>query len=307
MPGSTITHFTSSHNMEHVTNDIELLPTNAPMVDLTNLHEKKESTSTDGNKNENEKKPNVVRRIIRRRRRQKKDGEKTMFEMFGSSAHLQRMDVDIQHLSLSIAGNIENQEQWKEFFDNSQGQALSSILQCVRDVANEIRMGADVYDNMDNASMLDRATRRENAFVAACSAVKVLRDLCSIDQNWASFITHEILSSDGDDGKERKENTESISFLDDLTIMLKYANEADIFDSKKIFRLRRELRARGIKRFGTRRQRRRKFVYCVFLLRFASLFTQKNNSKHIYIIFRCKEEMYSIHQSIAPWNGVGKR
>ena len=186
--------------------------------------------------------------------------------MLSSSQHTERMDVDIRHLSLAIAGNIDNQEQWKEFFEDSQGEGLLSILQCIRDVANEIKQGyaADLFDqNHDNGSVLDRATRRENAFVAACSAVRVLRDLCSIDQNWSSIITDEILTAERNCRKEGKQESgggaECDSFLQDLAILTKYADEAEYFYNRKIFRKRRELRAHGItiKRFGTRMQRRR--------------------------------------------------
>ena len=257
MPGSTIIHF---QNQEDLTSDIEILPSNAAMVDLTKLG-KIESSSSDQESTPNKK--SVVRRIIRRRRRKKNLKEKSVFEIFGSDEHLERMDVDIRHLCLSVAGNIDNQEQWKEFFDNSQGQGLKSILQCVKNVANEIRMGIDVYDDIDNANMLDRETRRENAFVAACSAVKVLRDLCSIDQNWAAFITDEILVLESKIANNESKVAGSSSFLEDISIMLQYANEADMVYSKNLFRFRRELKARGITRFGSRRQRRREFKECL--------------------------------------------
>ena len=114
--------------------------------------------------------------------------------------------------------------------------------------------------------MLDRETRRENAFVAACSAVKVLRDLCSIDHNWAAFITDEILASESKTDDNESKATGSSSFLEDISIMLKYANEADMFYTKNLFRFRRELKARGITRFGSRRQRRREFnIFLIYV------------------------------------------
>ncbi len=246
MSGSTITHFELTNDVE---NDIEILPVNDQMLDIFKIKDHQEDTYD---------KPSVVKRISRRmRRRQKSKKKESIFSILSSSKHTERVSLDIRHLSLAIAGNIDNEEQWKEFFEDSRGEGLLSILQCVRDVANEIKQGyaADLFDqNDDNDSMLDTATRRENAFVAACSAVRVLRDLCSIDQNWSSMITDEILIADRNCRKEGED-----SFMQDLATVLKYANEAEFFYNRKVSRKRRELRAHGItiKKFGTRRQRRR--------------------------------------------------
>ncbi len=267
MHGSTIIHY---FEQDKALDDIELLPFQDSMIDLIALNQKRtlQEENNNINNNQGEKnghgtfKPMSFVKRIRRRRQIAKDTKNTLFPFYGSTQHIERMNLDIRHLSLSIAGNIDNQEQWKEFFEDTQGEGLYSISQCVRDCADEINLGyaADIFDDNNDVSMLDREKRRENAFVAACSAIKVLRDLCSIDQNWASVMTDEILAIDQ---KWRNENggVDGGGFLQDLAIVLKYTNEEVLFYSRKIGRKRRELRAHGItiKRFGTRKQRRSKF------------------------------------------------
>lgn len=253
MDGSTITHFFDS---DDCTNDIEMLPSPDSMVDVMAM---------------NQQKPKVPKSVIKHiRKRSKKKMNGGTVPVFGRSDHLERANVDIRNLSLSIAGNIDTQEQWKEFFDDSQGEGLVSILQCIRDCAQEIKLGSEIFDADDDISVLDVERRRENAFHSACRAVKTLRDLSSIDKYWAAFITDEILQVDqrwrkeeNDGGLDSEGKTGgSNGFLDDLTVLHRYNNELDTFYNRRVKMSRRDLRNHGItiKRFGTRKQRRGKFL-----------------------------------------------
>jgi len=253
MQGSNIRHFLE---LEDAMDGIEILPSADSMIDLNTLNHHDQDNNLA--KNDGSKTKPIIGRLRHRYKHISQQRKEYKMPLYGSSQHVERMNLDIRHLSLNIAGNIDNQEQWKEFFDDSQGEGLNSILQCVRDCAEEIKRGyaTDIFDDNNDVSMLDRERRRENAFVAACTSVKVLRDLCSIDQNWASVITDEILSID-----QNWRNVGKSGFLEDLALVLKYTNEVEMFYNRKIGRKRRELRAHGItiKRFGSRKQRRGKF------------------------------------------------
>lgn len=262
MPGSTITHFAET---DDILSDIEILPTADSMIDLI-------ESSSQSQLHDVPSRRSILKRVKRRHQQlqeQKAKEEEGEIPFFGSLQHNERMNLDIRRKSLCIAGNIQNQEQWKEFFEDTQGKGLESILQCVRDCAKEIRLGyaADAVKENDDVSMLHQERRRQNAFAAACTAVKVLRDLCAIDQNWAAVITDEMLGIDrmwSDEKKEKGLNNDSSEvgngFFEDLAMLLRYTNEADNFSYRNIRSLskRRILRAHGItmKRFGSRKQRR---------------------------------------------------
>lgn len=272
MPGSIITHF---HETDDFLSGIEILPTADSMLDLIDPSSMSQS-------HEVPRRRSILTRMKHRCRRfqqhKAKEGE-GVIPFFGSSQHNERMNLDIRRQSLCIASQIQNKEQWKEFFEDTQGKGLESILQCIRDCAKEIRLGyaADIMKENDEISMLHQERRRRNAFVAACSAVKILRDMCAIDQNWAAVITDEILDIDRMwcDEKKKKEMSNDSSevgngFFEDLAILLRYTNEAEHFYNLNIgsIKKRRKLRTYGItmKRFGSRKQRREAKKMCTLFV-----------------------------------------
>ncbi len=214
LPGSPIIHYHS----DDPTHDIEILPHASPMhLDLgdgedTIMYEQ----TLDATKNDS----NSIR--------QRHGYQHQQFDQ----------------MALSIASNIETPKQWIEFCENEGG--LEPIHRIIHGVAEEIRQGYAIDIESDN-EVLYNLERRENAFQSACTACRVLRDLCSKDENWASAITDDILTLNCHDG-----------IISDLVTLLRHANESEMFHSRKVMRKRRELRAMGIKikNIKTRRERR---------------------------------------------------
>jgi hypothetical protein len=181
------------------------------------------------------------------------------------STYLQRMNRDIERLSVSIASGVDSAEKWKEFCTN--GGGVSSLLQCIHSAADELEL--EYAQGVDSYSVDGPMERREEAFSMVGSTCKVLRNLCARDSNWAAMVTDDILKADQTCLSKSKENVEHQRIITDLVRILKYANEADLFYSRKGSRkARRKMRDTGysIKQFGTRRQRRGKspsaFDFC---------------------------------------------
>ena len=219
LPGSAITHLSSLDN--GLLDGIEILPSKAPMICIAG--------HADADTQHAANKPRHVKRET--------------LSTLARTQHNERISRDLSYMALSVASTIETAEQWKEFCQDVGG--LKPILQCIHNVAEEIKHGRATEVESDHLL----SNIEENRFSTACSACRILRDLCGKDSNWASAITDDIirLNKDG-------------TIIADLVMLLRHANEAERIYSREVWRKRRKLRALGILSINlkTRKQRRGK-------------------------------------------------
>lgn len=152
-------------------------------------------------------------------------------------------------MALSIASNIETPEQWVEFCNNEGG--LRKICGAIHTSAEEINQ------NPSDFADLNVVESRERTFQNACSACRILRDLCSRDQNWSSVITDELIVMNNSDG-----------IISDLLTVLRYSSDAEIFYTRKVLWKRQKLRKAGvrIKNIKSRKERRGKDSFDTIML-----------------------------------------
>jgi hypothetical protein len=183
-------------------------------------------------------------------------------------AHTERIEKDMRHLAVSIASTIEDAEQYKTFCED--GGGLLPLLECIRDSADEIVRGQNVSLMNEKegieagAMMVGLVEKREEAFAAACTACKTLRDLCAISKPFAAIVTDSILRVDETwstsveqvDGQTKLEG----GLISNLGTLLQFSQQADNLYTPRSRRERlRMLRNRGVQRFGNRKQKRGKF------------------------------------------------
>ncbi len=234
---------------ENVLNGVEILPHKSQMIrDIGNIQNSKDTTAiADGDVS-----------VPADNRRQNKSrsrglGLKTWMGKASESdklppvshledpQHLARLSGDRNELAVSIASTIETPEQWVEFCENVGG--LEPILQCIHNVAEEIKQGRANEEEIDDMLSLKSVDK----FSTACAACKVLRDLCAKDQYWASAITDDILTLN-----------KSGTIISDLVLLLKHANEAERLYSKKAWRQRSRLRKQGVYSTVARKTRKQR-------------------------------------------------
>jgi hypothetical protein len=158
--------------------------------------------------------------------------------------HFEKVSCDLNHVCVSIASTIETPEQWIEFCENTGG--LVTILNCIHDVVQEIKGRTvqvdDYFEPLLGPDDID-------GFHTACSACRVLRDLCAKDTLWASAITDEIIQLN-----------QNGTFISDLLFLLHHTDEAERISSKKAWRMRRVMKENGFyaRNLKTGKQRRGK-------------------------------------------------
>jgi predicted acylesterase/phospholipase RssA len=155
--------------------------------------------------------------------------------------YLYRIDRDRRHLSVSIAASTEEISQWRLFCQERGG--LFPILETIREGARSIGSSEEVAE--EDSWTSNGSDHQEETFRAACSACRVLRDLCAISPELAAVIT---------DGILRANKTWNGGLMEDFRTILKYASEYSIEvgaaapnSSKRIllrFRNRRDMRLR---------------------------------------------------------------
>ena len=175
-------------------------------------------------------------------------------------AHTARIEKDMRHLAVSIASTIEDAEQWKTFMED--GGGVLPLLECIRDGAKEIEKGPWEKDVRDEG-MVGLVEQREEAFAAACTACKTLRDLCAISKPFASIITDSILRADAAwstpvQNKDEQTNFEG-GIISNLITLLRFSQEADLLYNRRSRQQKiRALRNKGVQRLGNRKQKRSK-------------------------------------------------
>ena len=175
-------------------------------------------------------------------------------------AHTARIEKDMRHLAVSIASTIEDAEQWKTFMED--GGGVLPLLECIRDGAKEIEKGPWEKDVRDEG-MVGLVEKREEAFAAACTACKTLRDLCAISKPFASIITDSILRADVAwstpvQNKDEQTNFEG-GIISNLITLLRFSQEADLLYNRRSRQQKiRALRNKGVQRLGNRKQKRSK-------------------------------------------------
>ena len=275
-----ISHFSSS-NREHLLDDIEILPHASPMfydpsaISIANNAKANTDTDTDTDTDiaKHDDKEATRGQHTAKRYKEKNRRHKNRFHPFGRRTReapnmgidtsslltepmyrrMEKVSTDQAQLAVSIASTIETPQQWVEFCENVGG--LKPILQCIHNVAEEINVGRatatdDEYMNTVRGDSDPLSTPGDvNRFSVACSACKVLRDLLSKDQYWASAITDDILKLNQDG-----------TIIADLVLLMSHANEAERLNTKKVWRKRRKLRRQGNSStmMKTRKQRRGK-------------------------------------------------
>ena len=189
------------------------------------------------------------------------DADSSILPLSGAT-HTARIGRDMRHLAVSIASTIEDAEQWKDFTED--GGGLLPLLECIRDGAEEIDKGPwekNIYDQ----GMIGLVEEKEEAFAAAFSACKTLRDLCAISKPFAAIVTDSILRANAawstqvkyDDGRIETEG----GIISNLVTLLQFSQQADKFYNPRSRRQRmRALRNRGVQRLGNRKQKRGKLT-----------------------------------------------
>jgi hypothetical protein len=162
--------------------------------------------------------------------------------------YFEKVSMDLNHLSVSIASTIESPEQWIEFCQNTGG--LETILNCIHDTVEEIKGRSIPINHFEPLLCPDDM----NGFRTACCACRVLRDLCAKDTMWASAITDEIL--------ELNQKNGNATIFSDLVFLLRHTNEAERIYSQRAWRMRRIMKRNGFytSNLKSRKERRGKTV-----------------------------------------------
>jgi len=76
----------------------------------------------------------------------------------------------LRHISVSIAASIENQWQWKLFFN--EGGGVLPLLECIRDGARAVEQGKLDFLDGDVEGTNSLKEQHEASFAAACTACR---------------------------------------------------------------------------------------------------------------------------------------
>ncbi len=140
-----------------------------------------------------------------------------------------RLSRDMRFLALNILASTETVEQWKLLARETEG--LFPLLEI-------IRQGADAIRNVSSPEQTESPTaytleRTEQAYRAACSACRVIRDLSALSPDLAAVITDSIL---------RANAAWNGGLMRDFSDILLHANE---YMDNKFRRNQREIRLRS--------------------------------------------------------------
>lgn len=175
-----------------------------------------------------------------------------------SAAHTARIEKDMRHLAVSIASTVDDAKQWKRFIED--GGGLLPLLECIYEGAAEIRKGPWENTGFDE-EMLGLVEKREEAFAAACTSCKTLRDLCTISKPFAAIVTDSILRANAAWATPVQDEDNQMSLEDglisDLVTLLRFSLQLDnLYTSGSRRQQIRALRNRGVQRMGNRKQKR---------------------------------------------------
>ena len=142
-----------------------------------------------------------------------------------------RIGRDMRTLGVSIAASIDKPWQWKLFFD--EGGGVLPLLECIVDGARAVEAGKLDFVDGDVEGTNSLKEQNEASFAAACTACRALRDLSALSKDFAAVVTDDLLRVDTlwstcvveGDGYD----CSSGGLISDLLILLKHANEAEIF------------------------------------------------------------------------------
>jgi predicted acylesterase/phospholipase RssA len=127
-----------------------------------------------------------------------------------------RIGRDLRQLAVSIAASTESVEQWRTFCEEKGG--IFPLLETIREGARSIQEETANSNTVSETAWLGWLDHQEEAFQGACSACRVLRDVCAISPEVSVVIT---------DGILRTNAAWEGELLDDMRTMLQYANEYD--------------------------------------------------------------------------------
>lgn len=140
-----------------------------------------------------------------------------------------RIGRDMRHLAVSIAASIDKPWQWKLFFD--EGGGVLPLLECIRDGARSVEKGLADGDIEGIRSQL--LEQQEASFATACTACRALRDLSALSKDFAAVVTDDILRVNEQWStcivEGQGYDCSSGGLISDLLILLRHANEAEIF------------------------------------------------------------------------------
>mmetsp|Transcript_17445 Transcript_17445/g.37697 ORF Transcript_17445/g.37697 Transcript_17445/m.37697 type:complete len:920 (+) Transcript_17445:159-2918(+) len=164
------------------------------------------------------------------------DGGKDILRLSYPEHYKDRIGRDMRHLAVSIAASIDKPRQWKLFFD--EGGGVLPLLECIRDGARAVELGRlDFLDDGDIDGTNSLKEQHEASFAAACTACRALRDLSALSKDFAAIVTDDILRVNSqwstcvvEDGGY---DCSSGGLISDLLILLKHANEAEAFYTRK--------------------------------------------------------------------------
>jgi hypothetical protein len=168
---------------------------------------------------------------------------------------------DMRHLAVSIASCVDDVAEWRLFCEQSTG-GLMPLVQCIRDGATSIREGREISPSTSDylvpnigsggssssssssgTSSNSGISLKEESFLVASSACRALRDLCALSQDLAVVITDGLLRANSG-----YEETGNYSLMDDISTLLRYADEmADVVPKsrkRELLSIRQERRRR---------------------------------------------------------------
>lgn len=142
-----------------------------------------------------------------------------------------RLSRDIRFLALNILASTETVEQWKSLARETEG--LFPVLEIIRQGAAAIRKASpeETVDSATTSTYTFEST--EQAYRAACSACRVVRDLSALSPDLAAVITDSIL---------RANAAWEGGLMRDFSDILQHANE---YTDNKFRRNQREIRLRS--------------------------------------------------------------
>jgi len=171
--------------------------------------------------------------------------------------HIERIEMDMRHLAVTIGSSIDTAAQWKLFCEN--GGSILPLLQCIMDGASAVVQG--VTEDSSNEPAASFVSERHHVLLTtASSACKALRDLSTISKAMSVVLTDEILRYDAAWSKttwvKRKgdEACRTGGIISAMLILLNYSMEAEIPTDP------RNLSTNG-RVFGSRRKRKGKYLF----------------------------------------------
>jgi len=130
------------------------------------------------------------------------------------SHYQERIDRDKRLLAIGIAESVVHPWQWTQFKEEKGG--IQSLLKSISVGAAAVKKRKSRGKSSKAGMSQNEQQQRYNSFLAACHACRALRDLCAISDEIRAVMTNEILRADA---------ALSGSLMDDLTSLLKHANE----------------------------------------------------------------------------------